>query len=151
MTFAEQTAIAGSGVLTACSNRFGDYSQTSIDPNGITFWHTGEYVVSGGPRTRIYSFQLPLVTGIDEIQSQPAFTVYQSENKLNFKANKLPSNEEFVVDLFEISGKQIRGKKITPISNMFETIIDIGDLAKGAYLVRVGNSNFQRVIKTVIN
>lgn len=151
MTFAEQTAIAGSGAQTGV-NRFGDYSQTSLDPDGITFWHTGEYILSGNPATRIYSFQLPAGSvGVDNIQNQPVFTIFQSENKLNFKAEKLLSNEEFVVDLFDISGKQINGKKITPVSNRFDTTIDVSGLAKGTYLVRVGNSNFQRVIKAVIN
>jgi len=60
MSFAETTAIAGTGSQTTY-NRFGDYAQTSLDPDGITFWHTGEYVASGsGQETRIYSFQLPL-------------------------------------------------------------------------------------------
>lgn len=151
MTFAEETAISGSSAQTGV-NRFGDYSQTSIDPDGITFWHTGEYILSGDPATRIYSFQLPAGSvGIDEKQNQPVFTIHQLDNKLNFKAINLPSNEEFVLDLFDISGKQINGKKITPVSNMFETTIDISGLAKGTYLVRVGKSDFQRVIKTVIN
>jgi len=60
MSFAETQAIAGSGSQSTY-NRFGDYAQTSLDPDGITFWHTGEYVGSGsGQETRIYSFQLPL-------------------------------------------------------------------------------------------
>lgn len=151
MTFAEQTAIAGSGAQTGI-NRFGDYSQTSMDPDGITFWHTGEYVLSGNPATRVYSFQLPAGSvGIDKTNSQPVFTVYQSENKLNFKAEKLLSNDEFVVDLFDIAGKQINGKKITPVLNKFDTNIDVSGLAKGTYLVRVGNSSFQRVLKAIVN
>lgn len=151
MTFAEQTAIAGSGAQTGV-NRFGDYSQTSLDPDGITFWHTGEYVLSGNPATRIYSFQLPAGSvGVDNIQNQPVFTVFQSENKLIFKAEKLHSNEEFVVDLFDITGKQINGKKITPVLYKFDTTIDVSGLAKGAYLVRVGNNSFQRVVKAFVN
>ncbi len=63
MTFAETVAIAGTGSQTGGVNRVGDYSHTSLDPDGITFWHTGEYM--GGPtgssaaRTRVYSFQVP--------------------------------------------------------------------------------------------
>ncbi len=151
MSFAEETAVGGSGAQTG-ENRFGDYSQTSIDPDGVTFWHTGEYIVSGNPETRIYSFQIPFVSvGIDEIQNYPVFTIYQSENTLNFKADKLLSNDEFVVDLFDITGKQIKGKRIIPVLNKFALTIDITGLSKGAYLVRVGNTNFQRVIKTIIN
>lgn len=151
MTFNEQTAMSGSGVLTSCSNRFGDYSHTSLDPDGLTFWHTGQYVLNSSPRTRIYSFQLPLVAGINEVQNQPVFNVYQVENKLNLKAAKLPSNNELVVDLFDISGKKIGGKKITPVINGFETTLDIQGLAKGTYLVRIGNSKFQKVLKAIVN
>lgn len=61
MTFAETVAIAGTGYQSGV-NRFGDYAQTTLDPDGVTFWHTGMYM--GGSsganagRTRIYSFQL---------------------------------------------------------------------------------------------
>ena len=151
MTVAEQVAVAGSGVMTACSNRVGDYSQTTLDPDGLTFWHTGEYVASGQPATRIYSFKLPLAVGINEEEVQPSFLVNQSGNVLNFSASKLPSDEEMVVDLFDIEGRQLNGKSIKPISNKFETTIDVSGLAKGTYLVRVGNPNFQRVVKVVVN
>jgi len=59
MTLTETQAIAGTGSQSTY-NRFGDYAQTSLDPDGITFWHTGEYVTtSSGQETRIYSFQIP--------------------------------------------------------------------------------------------
>lgn len=57
MSFAEVTAVAGTSFQTG-TNRFGDYAHTALDPDGITFWHTGEYI-SSGVKTRIYSFQLP--------------------------------------------------------------------------------------------
>lgn len=158
MSFVEQSAVTGSGVMTACGNRVGDYSQTTLDPDGLTFWHTGEYIALQGspatarPATRIYSFKLPLGTeGIGENENQPAFNVYQTENVLNFAASKLPSDEEMVVDLFDIEGRQISGKSIKPVSNKFETTIDVSGLAKGTYLVRVGNPKFQRVVKVVVN
>lgn len=58
MSFAETVAIAGTSSETS-GNRYGDYSQTSLDPDGLTFWHTGEYTASG-TKTRVYSFQLQL-------------------------------------------------------------------------------------------
>ena len=152
MTFTETSAVVGSGTMTACSNRVGDYSQTSLDPDGLTFWHTGEYVANSNPATRIYSFKLPLATtGIDENENQATFSSFQADNILNFKASKLPSNDEFQVDLFDVTGKQINGKKVTPTQNAFETSISVSGLAKGTYLVRVGNINFQRVIKVLVN
>lgn len=63
MSFAEVIAIAGDKVQTT-DNRFGDYSHTALDPDGITFWHTGEYIAgsNNAVKTRIYSFQLPTGT-----------------------------------------------------------------------------------------
>ena len=58
----EVQVVAGTGYQTG-TNRVGDYAQTSLDPDGITFWHTSEYMggSSGGSaaRTRIFSYQLP--------------------------------------------------------------------------------------------
>lgn len=58
----ESVAIAGSGSQPAsASNRDGDYAQMVLDPDGLTFWHTSEYMGAGGvAKTQIFSFQLPL-------------------------------------------------------------------------------------------
>jgi hypothetical protein len=155
MSFSETTAIAGISAIS-CSNRFGDYSHTSLDPSdGVTFWHTGEYGGSGGDYgTRIFSFQIPLYVGIEEEKSQtiPGVIVYQSGFDLMVRANKLPSNNEMMVDLFDINGQKISGKTIIPISNNFETSFNVSGLAAGTYLVRVGepNTSFQKVTKVVI-
>jgi hypothetical protein len=147
MTFAEQTAISSASSLIACDVRNGDYTQLMLDPNGTTFWHTGEYSSSGNPATRIYSFQLSQPTGINEKQIGPELTAYQLDNSLKVIASKLPSDDEVVVDLFDITGKQINGKKLMPASNSLETTVDISGLINGVYLLRIGNIQFQRVVK----
>lgn len=151
MSFTESTAIAGSGTgICGGSNRWGDYAQLALDPDGQTFWYTGCYAVTG-TRTRVYSFQLPLVTGVaDAASMQPTFNTFQSDNMINLSASKLPSNDEMVVDLFDVTGKQINGKKVIPSGNSFETTINVSGLATGTYLVRVGNPNFQRVVKVFV-
>jgi len=61
MTFAEATAIAGTISQTVGTNRYGDYAHTALDPDGTTFWHTGEWLggtASNPKKTRIYSFEL---------------------------------------------------------------------------------------------
>ena len=153
MTFAEKRVIIGSGAQTA-NNRFGDYSQTTIDPSDdYTFWHTGEYFINGVPNTRIYSFQLPLGAGIAEYENGNAVVnAFQTDNTITIIVTNLPTNDELIVDLFDVAGKYITGKKIIPSSNSFEMNIDASALAKGTYLVRVGkmNSSFQRVKKLII-
>lgn len=59
MTLNEQDIIVGTGAQSSI-NRWGDYSQMTIDPtDDATFWYTGEYVLSGGTRrTRIASFKI---------------------------------------------------------------------------------------------
>ena len=57
MTLAEEDIIVGSGIQTG-TNRWGDYSQMTIDPlDDATFWYTGEYIV-GGAKSRIASFKI---------------------------------------------------------------------------------------------
>jgi hypothetical protein len=61
LPISEVVAITGTGYQTG-TNRVGDYAQTSLDPDGITFWHTGEYMGgasgSSAARTQIFSWQI---------------------------------------------------------------------------------------------
>ena len=58
MTIAETTIVDGVGVQTT-TNRFGDYSHLTMDPNNFTFWHTAEYFSANNQwRTQVASFSL---------------------------------------------------------------------------------------------
>ena len=153
MTFAETVAFAGSGSMTSCDNRFGDYSQTSLDPNGTTFWHTGQYVGSSSPRTRIYSFDLPLPTELKEAKKELNYNVYQNGNALLVNADHLTESGQFVVDLFDVQGRKIDGQLVNATDNKIRTSFDVNNFAKGIYMVRIGknNTSFQKVIKVPIN
>jgi hypothetical protein len=63
----ETTLHAGGGSQTHVSNRWGDYSDMTVDPSDdCTFWYTNEYysaTSAGNWRTRIGSFKLPSCTG----------------------------------------------------------------------------------------
>ncbi len=148
MTFTEKTAIAGTSSITE-GTRWGDYSHTSLDPDGITFWHTGEYC-SSGPKTRVFSFQISDLTGIARQQILPQYNVYQDGTVLHVNAGQLPSGKKIQVDLFEINGKQINGKTVIPLSHSIKTTINVNGLTKGHYLVRIGNAGFQHVIKVLL-
>ena len=66
----EATLIAGTGVQTSTSNRWGDYSALTVDPSDdCTFWYTGEYYTAAGQaaspvgwQTRIGSFKFAQCT-----------------------------------------------------------------------------------------
>ena len=64
----EATLFAGTGSQSGTSNRWGDYSDMTIDPvDDCTFWFTSEYYPSGVSqfnwRTRIGSFSFPSCGG----------------------------------------------------------------------------------------
>lgn len=78
-TIAETQVVAGTGSQTT-SNRNGDYAQLVLDPDGVTFWFTGEYMggATGGSaaKTQIFSFQIPVCTSdASVIISQTSGTV----------------------------------------------------------------------------
>ena len=152
MSLAETVVATGSGSKSG-SNRFGDYSQTSIDPaDGNTFWHTGMYVLSGNARTYIYSFQIaPCTVGLEE-EAAAVFSVTAVQNGTNIevKASNLLDNDENVVQLYDISGKKIYESKINPTLKSFETSIDASGLDSGIYIVRVGTADYQKVTKVAI-
>jgi len=151
MTFGETMVVTGTASQTS-NNRFGDYSQTSLDPDGLTFWHTGEYLQSG-PRTRVYSFRLPLPTGIEESENQVNnVTAFQNLGAIVVNAKNLNVDGELVVDLFDVTGKQIDGKQMVVNGGTLETSFSTSNLAAGTYLVRVGKMNtaFQKVVKVMV-
>lgn len=153
MSFAETIAIAGASVQTS-NNRFGDYSQTTLDPSdGLTFWHTGEYLSGGTPKTRIYSFTLPMTpTGVQDASNQANISTLQNGSELVITGTNLGADAETVVDLFDIAGRTISAKTVVPTNGMLQTSFDVSGLAAGTYLVRVGrtNTSFQKVTKVVI-
>lgn len=151
MSFAETVVFPGTGSITG-SNRFGDYSQTSIDPaDGSTFWHTGMYS-NNGSATAIYSFQLaPCSSGIADANAVNAqLKAFLSGNFIYINAENLPSNDQNVVQLYDITGKLVHYKTITPKERSFETKINVTGFNSGVYIVRIGTPDFQRVAKIAI-
>ena len=66
MNVAETLIHAGTGVQTASSGRWGDYSAMNIDPVDDSFWYTQEYYASTGSfdfHTRIANFTLDAGAG----------------------------------------------------------------------------------------
>jgi hypothetical protein len=57
----EAIMTSGTGSQTSASGRWGDYSMTTIDTDGTTFWHTNEYYQTTGSswNTRVGKFTFP--------------------------------------------------------------------------------------------
>lgn len=152
MTYAEEIAATGSGVQTF-TNRFGDYSHMSLDPtDGTIFWFTGEYLVSGNQRTRIFSFRIPWSASIEEY-GQATVNAFNDGNNIVVSGSDLPNDEKIKIDLFDINGRLISASEVQVSAGQFNSNISASELPTGIYLVRVGKeySKFQRVIKVPVN
>ncbi|HEV7230638.1 MAG TPA: T9SS type A sorting domain-containing protein, partial [Bacteroidia bacterium] len=153
MTLAEGTAISGSSSWN--SNRWGDYSHTSLDPSdGITFWHTNQYMGAGTSlRSRIFSFKIPacVTTGITSYDlSNLSLTAVQSGALMNIRATGLPTDEQLELDVFNMEGKLIHNERISPVAGILDVNLNTEAFAKGIYFVRIVNNRFQRVLKVAI-
>jgi len=75
-------------------NRWGDYSHTSLDPDGGTFWHTGEWcggTASNPKKTQVYSFLLMTpTTAVVSITSSDANNAICEGESVTFTAT--PTN-----------------------------------------------------------
>jgi hypothetical protein len=161
MTVTEVNAYSGDTIVYTPENggnRWGDYSHLSVDPiDGISFWHTNMYANKNNEwyiGSRIYSFQIPKCTlnGTDNIKTaNAAVTAYQNGETLNVKGTNLPEGQRVVVELFDVNGKRLMQNIMVTSSNTLETSFNISTLAKAIYIVRLGNDNFQRVIKVNIH
>lgn len=152
MTYTEEIAASGSGNQTF-TNRFGDYSQMSLDPSdGTIFWYTGEYFVSGSQRTKIFSFTIPYNASIEEYGNAEV-NAYNDGEKIVVNGSNLPENIELKLDLFDINGRLIKSNEVQVNAGQFNSSISVKELSIGIYLVRVGKeySKFQRVIKVPVN
>jgi Secretion system C-terminal sorting domain len=145
MTVEEQIAVDGAGSKTnpLAGNRYGDYSQMTVDPtDDATFWFTGEYM--GGTdnaRTRIFSFAMWELLGEDEKPvSKPYFNAYQP-NTSEVKVMWRDLND----DLIAISVLDMNGKLIAQQSGIDASLenatFSIPETSSGIYLVQVQGEN----------
>jgi hypothetical protein len=151
MTVAETIAISGTGSQTA-TDRYGDYAHMSLDPDGTTFWYTGEYLISGNPRTRIFSFNLQNSIGIEEnpfYKDLSMTAVYNAESIIT-QAKGIFESQEVVLDVIDFNGKTVMSANVKPVGGAFSHTFNAGQLAAGVYFVRFGNNNFQKVQRVVV-
>ncbi len=153
MTFAEQTVINGTASQTGI-NRFGDYSHLSLDPDGSTFWCTGEYIGSGGnPRTRVFSFNLQGEVGVEE-EGQGATgllleTALQGE-MISVRVRGANSYVDSRVEVIGMDGKRVIAKEIAIANGSASLTLNASGLAAGIWFVRLVNGDKQQVQRLLI-
>lgn len=152
MTFVEQVAVNGQAAQNG-GNRYGDYAQMTLDPDGETFWFTGEYLGTGGSRrTQIFSFNLQQQVGLEDARAEDLeFILTQDPSAINVSVDGLAIEGDIMVDIFDIAGKQLASNKVANTAGSFKTSFDKGNLASGTYIVRIGTESFQRSEKIVVS
>lgn len=146
MTFAEEVAIAGTGSQTV-TDRYGDYAHLSLDPDGKTFWYTGEYLSNGGAvRTRVFSFDLAGSAGINEnpYYENLEMTLSTSPTAIEVSLDGIYGEGEVAVDLIGMDGRIIASSQKTPNGKAVSHTFNGAELEAGIYFVRIGNDNFQK-------
>ncbi|PKR80800.1 hypothetical protein CW751_08510 [Brumimicrobium salinarum] len=151
-TFSETWAQKGEAFQTG-GNRYGDYAQMTLSPDGQEFWYTGEYIAKNGNyfarKTKIFSFNLNEQLDLEskDIKAEATLTYIQNNEWLTVKGENMPIAEKMFVDLFEISGKHLSRQNTSSFEGQINVAFNTTQLSPGIYLVRVGKDNFMRTMK----
>jgi len=104
MTIPEETIHAGTGAQTGL-NRWGDYTQMSVDPNGNNFWYVNQYQQTTGSfnwRTRIanidYTIPVELISfnaSVIKDAVELSWMTATETNNQGFEIQRMSSNGEF--------------------------------------------------------
>lgn len=146
MTVPEEVAQTG-GASQNGINRYGDYAHMSLDPNGTTFWFTGEYLnTSGSPRTRIFSFDLQAMLSVsDQVNGGPSLSALVNGQELQLSLSGAPVDGPLTVDLIGLDGRVLRTQQARAVGGVCTAKVDLTGLAPAVYFARVGDAGFQRV------
>jgi len=144
MPLGEGIAVHGAGSQSG-GNRVGDYAQLTLDPDGHSFWYTGEYFLTGGSaRTRIYSFNLLGPLGIEN-QSLEDVSLYPSPNNGNFVVEGL--DEGSVYSIYNVDGRLI----FSNVVNNDLTKVALPSVKNGVYFLESTKNGQQGRIKFIVS
>jgi hypothetical protein len=139
MTVAETTIVNGVGVQTF-SNRFGDYSHLTMDPDGFTFWHTAEYFRSNNAwQSRIGSFILS--TGFDNDVGITAIISPENGSLSNSETVEVTLRNFGTVSQSNIP-VELRIDGVLVASEVFTGTIASGDVANYTFSQTIDLSNY---------
>jgi hypothetical protein len=162
MTIDEQIAVTGNGAQSV-TNRYGDYSQMSIDPgNNSLFWFTGEYMGNNNqPRVRIFNFSMWQLEGLgsesgtienvgfEEEDIPTYFNAYQPNlGEMRVVWNGIKDNE-FDIQLIDMSGKIVRVERVSTADQ--EKTFAVPTFARGIYMIRLVGENTDLTEKVYLN
>lgn len=142
MTFEEAIIQDGIGVQDP-SNRFGDYSQMTLDPDGETFWHVAEYFSADNIwNTRIAAFNLEnLILNTDNNAVAEAIAkIYPiNENLYEVSFTTALEYNKTRYDLISIKGAIVSSGVFERDGVAYKSLITTTTLASGVYVVNIYN------------
>ncbi len=154
MSFEEQTIKEGIGSHFQ-SDRFGDYSQMTMDPDGETFWFTSEYFRSNNAwRTRVAGFNLdniPVLGTLDQTENYYNVSVYPINEGTHeiFVASK-DVVEDLNFEVYDIQGKKLKTGTMINAGKGYRGTFNSSDLSTGVYLVKINGKANTSTIKVSI-
>jgi hypothetical protein len=144
MSFKEQTIIDGAGIQTN-TNRFGDYAQMTIDPDGETFWYVGEYFQDEDFwSTRITAFNLdnlPLLTVGAFDEDKADIQIYPlSKTEMEVIVLDVLSDGLLRYDILDIKGVVVHSAVFSETTNGFKGQFDTSAISDGIFIVSINNT-----------
>ncbi len=155
MSFEEQ--IIQDGVSRqSTTNRFGDYAQMTMDPDGVTFWHTAEYFrFHNNWQTKVAAFNLdnlPILGGAEARKDEAEMAVYPLSGgvyEVFLNSTKDLGNVQY--EILDIQGRKVSQGVLNNSGETYRSTFNKGSMAIGVYVVRAfNNSNFNQSKKVVI-
>lgn len=153
MSFQEQE-IQAPAFYQTYSNRFGDYAQMTMDPDGVTFWHTAEYIkFINNWHTKIAAFNLENIPlGVDDIDgndsSLEVYPLGDGTYEITFATTQSLNSMQF--EVIEMQGKKVSQGILNDSSNGFKGTFSSANLSSGIYIVKVFNNNMSQSKKLII-
>jgi hypothetical protein len=154
MTFEEQIIQDGVGNQTI-TNRFGDYAHLSMDPDGETFWYTGEYFSQGNIwATRIVAFNLENlpILGIGDNDNGADMAVYPiGADNYEILLSTTSDLGELKYELIDMQGRKVISGRLYQQGPNYKTAVSTSSLSKGVYVVKAfNNGSFEEVKKVIL-
>jgi hypothetical protein len=152
MSFEEQEIISGS--FQTFSNRYNDYTQMSVDPDGETFWFTSTYFkFINRWQSRITSFNLdglPILgdSDVSNVISYDVYPINDSYHEIKLLTQSLEDDVLFQVT--DINGREVTNGALELTSTGNRGTFSTANLSTGVYMIRVYNNNFQQTKKIAI-
>ncbi len=155
MSFEEQTIQEGIS-FQSFSNRYGDYSQMTMDPDDETFWFTSQYFQSvNNWTTKIAAFNLeniPILGSGDATAGDAELAVSPLNGDV-YEVFLSTTRELGTVqyELIDIQGRKVSNGVLSQSGTNHRSTFNKGSLSAGVYVVRAfNNSNFSLSKKVII-